>query len=150
MSAQPASSLLVQDDERAGYPSASEYGRLFKCRASTEGVEILSDREREDWDSCQRKREEFIAGWSDGSPIESIKETWLWLRKGIKPLLSGKPDEILRQGTRMAIIDLKFGNRRVSDPSENSQLAIYSLLAARSDDAAVAALRFSALHLYPR
>jgi hypothetical protein len=156
----------VQDDERAGYPSASEYDRLCKCRAShllskkakalgqvahersdaadrgekkhlasIEGPEILSDSEREEWESCRRKREAFIESWSDESPINSTKEERLWLRKGIRPLLTGKPDEILRQGDRMAVLDLKFGAYRVSDPGENSQLAVYSLLAARSDDA---------------
>jgi hypothetical protein len=57
----------------------------------------------------------------NGSSIESIKETRLWLRRGILPLLSGKPDEILRQGDRMAVLDLKFGAYRVSDPGQNSQ-----------------------------
>jgi PD-(D/E)XK nuclease superfamily protein len=68
-------------------------------------------------------------------PIESIKEGRLWLRKGIKPLLSGQPDEILLAGKRAAVLDYKFGASRVSDPGENFQLAVYSLLAARSDDA---------------
>jgi hypothetical protein len=88
----------IQDDERAGYPSASEYDRLLKCRASyllskkakalgqiaherseaadlgtkkhlanTEGPEILSEGEREDWESCQSKREEFIKAWLGNS-----------------------------------------------------------------------------------
>jgi hypothetical protein len=98
--------VVQEQDGRAGYPSASEYDRLLKCRAShllsrravalgqvaherseaadigtkkhlasTEGVEILAQAEREDWESCQRKREEFIQVWSDGSPVESIKES---------------------------------------------------------------------------
>jgi hypothetical protein len=49
--------------------------------------------------------------------------------------LSGQPDEILFQGKRAAVLDYKFGACRVSDPGENSQLAVYSLLAARTDDA---------------
>src|SRR5262252_4434183 len=81
-------------DERAGYPSASEYDRLLQCRASyllsrkayalgqvahqwspaadlrakkhlasIEGAEILSEADRADWETVQRKREEFIKGW---------------------------------------------------------------------------------------
>jgi hypothetical protein len=106
-----------------------------KHLANIGGPQILSEAEREDWEVCRRKREEFIERWSDGSPIESAKEERLWLRKGIRPLLSGQPDEILRQGNRAAVLDHKFGAYRVSDPGENSQLAVYSLLAARSDDA---------------
>ena len=56
-----------------------------KHLANVEGPEILSESEREDWETCRRKREEFIEGRSDGLPIESIKEGRLWLRKGIKP-----------------------------------------------------------------
>jgi CRISPR/Cas system-associated exonuclease Cas4 (RecB family) len=155
-------------DERAGYPSASEYDRLLACRASyllsrrahalgqvahqrspeadlgtkkhlanTEGPEILSDPEREDWEACQRKREEFIKGWLGNSqePFSSVKEERLWLRRGIRPLLTGKPDEVLRQGNRAALLDFKFGNYRVADPADNVQLSIYALLASREDDA---------------
>jgi Protein of unknown function (DUF2800) len=105
-----------------------------KHLANVEGPQILAEAEREDWETCRRKREAFIEGWSDGSPLDSTKEGRLWLRKGIRPLLSGQPDEILLQGKRAAVLDYKFGATRVSDPGENSQLAVYSLLAARSDD----------------
>ena len=78
---------VANSDERGGYPSASEYGRLLKCRASflmakkakalgqvahersdaadlglklhlanVEGPDILTPKEREDWETCQRKR----------------------------------------------------------------------------------------------
>jgi hypothetical protein len=158
---------LATQDERAGYPSASEYDRLLQCRASyllsrkahalgqvahqcspaadlgtkkhlasTEGPEILSETEREDWETVQRKREEFIKVWVGNSqePFSSIKEERLWLRRGIRPLLTGKPDEILRQGNRAAVLDQKYGSYRVADPASNSQLAIYALLLSREDD----------------
>ena len=82
-------------DERAGYPSASEYGRLVKCRASflmakkakalgqvaherspasdlgtklhlanVEGPDILTPKEREDWETCQQKRAAFLTQWT--------------------------------------------------------------------------------------
>src|SRR5262249_48157280 len=109
-------------DERAGYPSASEYDRLLQCRASylisrkdrplgqmahqwspeadlgmkkhqanVEGPEFLSGPEREAWQTCQTKRDEFIRGWANGQPFNSVKEERLWLRRGIRPLLTGKP-----------------------------------------------------------
>jgi hypothetical protein len=154
-------------DERAGFPSASEYDRLLQCRASyllsrkahalgqvahqwspaaelgtrkhlasTEGAEILSESEREDWEKCQAKREEFIRGWLGPSqePFSSVKEARLWLRRGIRPLLTGKPDEVLRQGNRAAVLDQKFGSYRVADPADNLQLSIYALLVSREDD----------------
>jgi hypothetical protein len=34
-----------------------------KHLASAEGPEILSETERDDWEKCQRKREEFIKSW---------------------------------------------------------------------------------------
>jgi hypothetical protein len=105
-----------------------------KHLASVEGPEILSDQERGDWESVQRKREEFIKGWANGQPFSSIKEERLWLRRGIRPLLTGKPDEILRQGNRAAVLDSKFGTYRVADPCDNTQLSIYALLASREDE----------------
>src|SRR5262245_45344534 len=96
---------VLNGDERAGFPSASEYDRLLACRASyllsrkavalgqvaherspaadlgtrkhqasVEGPEILSDPEREAWQTCQTKREEFIRGWANGQPCNSVKE----------------------------------------------------------------------------
>jgi hypothetical protein len=105
--------------------------------ASTEGPDILSESEREDWEKVRAKREEFLKGWLANSqePFTSIKENRLWLRRGLRPLLTGKPDEILRQGTRCAVLDQKFGSYRVADPAENVQLSIYALLASREDDA---------------
>jgi CRISPR/Cas system-associated exonuclease Cas4 (RecB family) len=154
-------------DERAGLPSASDYGRLLQCRASyllsrkaralgqvahewspaadlgtkkhlanIEGPDILSDQERTDWDACQAKREEFIKDWLGNSqePFSSVKEERLWLRQGIRPLLTGKPDEVLRQGDRCVVLDQKFGSYRVADPGENVQLSIYALLVSREDE----------------
>jgi CRISPR/Cas system-associated exonuclease Cas4 (RecB family) len=108
-----------------------------KHLASTEGPEILSDREREDWEAVQHKREEFIKGWLGNSqePFSSVKEERLWLRRGIRPLLTGKPDEVLRQGNRVVVLDHKYGSYRVADPADNVQLSIYALLASREDDA---------------
>jgi hypothetical protein len=153
-------------DERAGYPSASAYSRLLKCRAShlmakraealgqvaherspasdlgtklhlasLQGPDILSAEEREDFEICQRKREEFINGWRQADqPVESVKEERLWLRKGLRPLLTGKPDEVLRQGAKVAVLDHKFGNYRVEDPRDNVQLSLYALLVARESE----------------
>jgi hypothetical protein len=109
-----------------------------KHLASIEGPEGLSEAERQDWEKCQRKREEFIKGWLGNSqePLSSIKEERVWLRRGIiRPLLTGKPDEILKAGNRVAVLDQKFGSYRVSDPAENVQLSIYALLVSRDDDA---------------
>jgi CRISPR/Cas system-associated exonuclease Cas4 (RecB family) len=158
---------VAQDgDERAGFPSASDFSRLMKCRASfllskkayelgqvahersdaallgtkkhlanVEGPEILSPRERADWELCQRKRDAFVKSWTGDSdlPVQLVQEERLWLRKGIRPLLSGKPDEVLRQGARACVIDHKFGSYRVEDPLDNQQLAIYALLVSRDD-----------------
>ena len=107
-----------------------------KDLASVEGPEILSPQERGDWERCQAKREEFIKGWLANSqePFSSTKEQRLWLRRGIRPLLTGKPDEVLRQGNRAAVLDHKYGSYRVADPGENVQLSIYALLVSREDD----------------
>jgi len=108
-----------------------------KHLANTQGPETLSPKERQDWEVCQRKREEFLKGWLGNSqePFSSVKEERLWLRRGIRPLLTGKPDEVLRQGSRVALLDFKFGNYRVPDPANNVQLSIYALLVSREDDA---------------
>src|SRR5215471_5016041 len=159
--------LVTKGDERAGFPSASEYDRLVQCRASyllsrkahalgqvahesslaadlgtkkhlanTEGPEVLSEAERADWEACQAKRNEFIKRWLANSqePFNSTKEERLWLRRGIRPLLTGKPDEVLRQGNRAAVLDHKYGSYRVAGPADNVQLSIYALLVSREED----------------
>ena len=40
----------------------------------------------------------------------------------------------MRQGTRAAVLDHKYGNYRVDDPIENAQLSLYALLVAREDE----------------
>src|SRR4029077_2696726 len=152
----PLLPVVIDNDERAGHPSASEYGRLLKCRASflmakkakalgqvaherspqsdlgtklhlanIEGPNILTPKEREDWETCQHKRAAFLMQWTADCalPVEMIKEERLWLRKGLRPLLSGKPDEVLLQGVRVAVLDHKYGNYRVDDPRNNVQLS---------------------------
>jgi hypothetical protein len=159
---------LNNSDERAGFPSASEYARLLQCRASyllsrkahalgqvahqwspaadlgtrkhlasIEGPEILSEQERADWETVRSKREEFVKSWLGNwqEPFSSIKKERLWLRRGIRPLLTGKPDEILKAGNRAAVLDQKYGSYRVADPGDNVQLSIYALLVSREDDA---------------
>ena len=66
--------------------------------------------------------------------MSSVKEERLWLRRGIRPLLTGKPDEVLKARSRAAVLDLKYGRHRVADPRNNVQLSIYALLAVRSDE----------------
>jgi hypothetical protein len=48
--------------------------------------------------------------------------------------LTGKPDEVLRQDNRAAVLDQKFGAYRVADPWDNAQLSIYALLETCEDD----------------
>ena len=162
----PLLPAIIDNDERAGYPSASEYGRLVKCRASflmtkkakalgqvahersdaadlgtkkhlanVEGPDILSPKERQDWEICQHKRAAFLTQWTADCalPVEVVREERLWLRKGLRPLLSGKPDEVVRQGSRVAVLDQKYGNHRVEDPRENAQIGLYALLVAHED-----------------
>ena len=98
----------------------------------------MREREREDWEICQRKREKFIKGWlgpAAAAGFISVREERLWLRRGIRPLLTGKPDEVLKARNRAAVLDLKYGRHRVADPGDNVQLSIYALLVSREDDA---------------
>jgi CRISPR/Cas system-associated exonuclease Cas4 (RecB family) len=92
-------------------------------------------KEREDWETCQQKRAAFLEQWTADCalPVEVVKEERLWLRKGLRPLLSGKPDEVLRHGSKVAVLDHKYGNYRVDDPCDNEQLGLYALLIARED-----------------
>jgi hypothetical protein len=113
---------------------ASDLGTKLHL-ANIEGPDILTPEERKDWEICQGKRTAFLEQWTDDCtlPIEVVKEQRLWLRKGLRPLLSGKPDEVLRQGLRAAVLDHKYGNHRVDDPRDNVQLGLYALLIARED-----------------
>jgi hypothetical protein len=116
----------------ADFPKLSK--DLQKIRERVEGPEILSPRERAEWEVRQGKRDAFVKDWMNGSdlPVQSVQEERLWLRKGIRPLLSGKPDEVLRQGVRACVLDHKYGSYRVEDPIDNLQLAIYALLVSRA------------------
>jgi CRISPR/Cas system-associated exonuclease Cas4 (RecB family) len=113
---------------------ASDLGTKLHS-ANIEGPDILTPKERQDWETCQDKRAAFLTQWTADCalPVEMIKEERLWLRKGLRPLLSGKPDEVVRQGSKVAVLDHKYGNYRVDDPQDNAQLTIYALLAARED-----------------
>jgi hypothetical protein len=135
-----ASFLLSKKAQELGQAAhersaAAELG-IKKHLANIEGPEILLPHERADWEVCQRKRDAFVKSWMNGSgaPVQSIQEERLWLRKGIRPLLSGKPDEVLRQGARVAVLDQRYGSYRVEDPQDNIQLGIYALLVGHNDE----------------
>jgi hypothetical protein len=57
-----------------------------------------------------QKRAAFLTQWTADCAlsVEVVKEEPLWSRKGLRPLLSGKPDEILRQGPKVAVLDHKL------------------------------------------
>jgi hypothetical protein len=48
--------------------------------------------------------------------------------------LTGKPDEVVRQRARVAVLDHKYGSYRGDDPRDDVQLGLYALLVAREDD----------------
>ena len=139
------------------FPRAHEFGRLARCRASyllsrkarelgqvahTETLytangnrlheanlnegEDLEPQERESWERVQQKRAAFIERWAQGE-CESIKEERVIIRKGLRILATGQPDEVLLDGKRAAILDSKFGWHQVAQPRINWQLAAYAL-----------------------
>jgi CRISPR/Cas system-associated exonuclease Cas4 (RecB family) len=139
------------------FPRAHEFGRLARCRASflmsrkarelgqvahTETLyssngtrmheanlnegEDLAPGERESWERLQQKRAAFIEAWALGE-FESIKEERVIVRKGLRILATGQPDEVLLDGKRAAILDSKFGWQQVAEPRINWQLAAYAL-----------------------
>ena len=91
------------------------------------GGEDLEPDERLTWDKVQDRRGEFVKDWSRGTEFESIKEERLVVRRGLRILASGQPDEMLVQGARAAVLDSKFGFNQVAQPKINWQLALYAL-----------------------
>jgi uncharacterized protein DUF2800 len=89
--------------------------------------EDLVPQERESWERLQHKRAAFIESWAAGSEFESIKEERVIVRKGLRILATGQPDEVLLDGKRAAILDSKFGWHQVAQPRINWQLASYAL-----------------------
>jgi uncharacterized protein DUF2800 len=89
--------------------------------------EDLEPQERESWERVQRKRAAFIESWAQGPEFESIKEERFIMRKGLRILATGQPDEVLLAGKRAAILDSKFGWHEVAQPRINWQLAAYAL-----------------------
>ena len=91
------------------------------------GGEDLETDERLVWDKVQERRAEFVKDWSRGTEFESVKEERLTIRKGLRILATGQPDEVLLQSERAAVLDSKFGYAQVAQPKINWQLALYAL-----------------------
>jgi hypothetical protein len=90
----------------------------------------LSADEAAAYEAIMNQRDRITADWFCGSAaVTRIAEERLWLHRGIRPLLSGRIDELVVQGNRALLFDLKSGQARVDDPAVNVQLRIYAMLA---------------------
>jgi hypothetical protein len=90
---EPSSQAIRPEDIGSGHQGASgQYRRTGHL--DTKGPRRLGD--------MPQKRAAFLTQWTADCAlsVEVVKEEPLWSRKGLRPLLSGKPDEILRQGLR--------------------------------------------------
>jgi hypothetical protein len=71
----------------------------------------LSGTDLADYEAIMAQREEITAAWlSSSAPVTRIVEERLWLHRDLfRPALSGQIDELLIQGARALLFDVKSG-----------------------------------------
>jgi hypothetical protein len=129
----PASHLLAQRARALGQVAhdtspESERGTLIHKAYEMQSADGLSASDAADYEAIMAQREEITAQWLNGKPVKRIAEERLWLHRGLRPVFSGKVDEVLIQGSRALLFDLKTGRGQVDEPSANIQLRLYSML----------------------
>ena len=131
----PASHALsrqaVATGQAAHGPNAdSERGTLIHKAYEMQNAEGLSDSEVADYEAIMAQREETTAQWlTNSAPVTRIAEERLWLHRSfLRPVMSGKVDELLIQGTRGLLFDVKTGRGQMDEPRTNVQLRIYAML----------------------
>lgn len=130
----PASHLLSQKAVELGQVAhetspESERGTLIHKAYEMQSAEGLSASDVADYEAIMAQREEITAQWLNGKSVTRIAEERLWLHRGLRPVLSGQIDEILIQGNRALLFDLKTGRVEVPPPPGNVQLRLYAMLA---------------------
>jgi hypothetical protein len=131
----PASHRLSQKARLLGQVAhetspESEGGLAIHKAYEMQSAEGLSDIEAVDYEAIFAQREEITAEWlSNRQPVRQIAEERLWLHRGLRPVLSGKLDELLIQGERALLFDIKTGRGEVDPPANNVQLRVYAALA---------------------
>jgi Protein of unknown function (DUF2800) len=131
----PASHLLAQRARALGQAAhdtspESERGTLIHKAYEMQSADGLSASDAADYEAIMTQRETITAQWlSNGQPAKRIAEERLWLHRGLRPVFSGKVDELLIQGDRALLFDLKTGRGQVDPPSANVQLRLYAMLA---------------------
>jgi uncharacterized protein DUF2800 len=131
----PASHVLSQKARELGTVAHetspdSERGTLLHKAYELQNADGLSVSEVADYEAIMAQREEITAEWlPNGLPVKRIAEERFWLHAGLRPKLSGKVDELLIQGDRALLFDVKSGRGQVDEPAANTQLRIYAMLA---------------------
>src|SRR4029077_16905430 len=131
----PASHLLSQRARELGQVAhetspESERGTLIHKAYEMQSSDGLSASDAADYEAIMAQREEITAEWlPNGEPVNRIAEERLWLHRGLRPVFSGKVDELLIQGARGLLFDVKTGRGHVDEPSANVQLRLYAMLA---------------------
>src|SRR4029077_9598527 len=98
----------------------SERGTLLHKAYELQSSEGLSASDAADYEAIMAQREEITAEWlPNGAPVNRIAEERLWLHRGLRPVLSGKVDEILIQGGRALLFDAKTGRGQVTEARSN-------------------------------
>ena len=96
----------------------SERGTLLHKAYELQSSDGLSDIEAADYEAIMAQREEITAQWlPNGKQLKRIAEERLWLHRGLRPVLSGQIDELLIQGNRALLFDVKTGRGEVDPPA---------------------------------
>lgn len=76
--------------------------------------------------ALRKTAESLIAEWGNGD--DRIVEHRVWLREGIRPIISGKPDLVVLDDMRALVIDFKTGWGDVEVSAANLQLRTLAVL----------------------
>jgi hypothetical protein len=108
----------------------SERGTLLHKAYELQNSDGLSTSDAADYEAIMAQLGEITAQWlPNGKQLKRIAEERLWLHRGLRPILSGKVDELLIQGDRALLFDLKTGRAEIDPPASNVQLRVYAALA---------------------
>jgi uncharacterized protein DUF2800 len=130
----PASHRLSQKARELGQVAhetspESERGLTIHKAYELQSADGLSDSDTADYQAIMAQREAITAQWlPNGQPVKRIAEERLWLHRGLRPVLSGKVDELLIASDRALLFDVKTGRGQVDPPTTNVQLRVYAAL----------------------
>jgi hypothetical protein len=123
--------LSQASGEEPPTPYAEKGTRVHSVLAGKIPANLLDDAEADLAADLGTQRERLVSTWLDGKTIDfELIEERLWMRRGLKPVYSGRPDRVTVARPRLLIPDYKTGWHPLDHiVATNAQLRSYVPLA---------------------